>query len=1160
MKPRSVWRSTLFLFVLSPFCFNPPLVAQVDRGEIVGTVSDSSGALVPGVTVTITDVQTNQSTTRTTDSSGSYVASLLHIGTYTVSAEKEGFRKIVQPEVVIDVNQVVRVDLVLQVGAVSQAVEVVGAPPLVQTETSSLGTVETERRIVDLPLNERNFIGLAYLGPGANSGQTGSNASGGVFENERGNEALSVNGLRVSNNNYLLDGVDNNEFGLGGVIALPPPDAIQEFRIEENSMSAEFGRGGAAVNVALKSGTNELHGGLYEFLRNEKLDARNFFDADRAPFRRNQFGGYLGGPIRKNRTFIFGDYQGFRRREAVTNIATVPNAAERAGDFRDRLTPPGSPPQTFSPCPNPGPGDPTFDVGTIFNPLSTTNFTCANLDVVLLRNPISYSGQVNIIPPAGFCASNPSPNCIDINSVGLNIVNLYPAPNRPGAGLADNFLLNPKLSNDQDAFDVRGDQRFSEQDQFFAHFSYSNIRSLRPATLGNLGGDECCPSNSKNRSQHWATGWTHTLSSNLLNDLHGGYFRYTVAGLPLNFGQDLSKNLGIPFANRGDPTSSGLSLVEPAGFTSLGDSLWTPEFVVENIFQIADTLSWVRGKHSLKFGIDFRRQQRNFFQTTAPRGWFQLTGQYTNDLSTANGGNGLADLLLGVPIFSEQDTLQGEYPTRYWDLAGFVQDDFRLTPNLTLNLGLRYEVASPANGRIGNFDLQRAIVVNAEGPKGVPHAGVAFDKNNFAPRVGFAWSPFGGKRTVVRSAFGVFYSSEGNIFDDLGLNAPYLSVNSQFFNPGNIPASGQFISDGFASTVTFPDPDIPAGTVRSNGPERIMPYILEWNFNLQHEFGQNWVTQVAYVGTRAVRLWNHESSNLNQPLLPLDTNFSVGNFGRPYFNRLPELDAILPMDFPQLSMIYHSFQTSLNKRFANGINILASYTFSKNLGTSDGNVGSQIQNSHDIAAERGPVQPDFRHRFVASYLYELPLGPGKRFLSNLGRASDLALGGWQVSGITVIRSGEAFTAGLSFDPTNTGSFSARPDRTNNPNDFSFGTGVQAALECSSPGKQTLDCFYNQAAFQVPALAPGQTFATLFGNGGRATLRGPDQVNFDVAILKNFRVTERHRLQFRAELFNIFNHPQFGLPGGTVDVPGGAAISSTLPDNQREIQLALKWMF
>jgi hypothetical protein len=336
---------------------------------------------------------------------------------------------------------------------------------------------------------------------------------------------------------------------------------------------------------------------------------------------------------------------------------------------------------------------------------------------------------------------------------------------------------------------------------------------------------------------------------------------------------------------------------------------------------------------------------------------------------------------------------------------------------------------------------------------------------------------------------------------------------------------------------------------------------MEWNFTIQHEFANDWMAQVAYVGTRGIRLWNHEWGNLNQPPLPLDSNFSdpTGNFGRPYFDRLPDLSTILPLDFPMLDLAYHAFQSSVNKRFSNGFNMLASYTFAKNLGTADGNVASDIQNIYTIVSEKGPVQPDIRHRFVVSYLYELPFGQGKPFLNKLGRGADLILGGWQVSGITVLRSGEAYTAGLSFDPTNTGA-GWRPDRIHNPDDFSFDTETQRALGCSSPGKQTLDCFFNQAAFVLPPLAPGQTFARQYGNGGRANLRGPDQVNFDFAMLKNFRITERNRLQFRAEFFNLFNHPQFALPGGTVDEPGGASITSTLPDNERQIQFGLKWSF
>ena len=1116
------------------------LIAQVDRGSIVGIVSDPSGAKVAGADVTITNSATDQSIKVTTDTSGAYAANLLRIGAYSVTVEKQGFKRAVKPGVEVGVNQVVRVDLNLQVGATTESVEVTGVVPLLQTETSSLGTIETEKRISDLPLNGRNFIQLAYLGPGANSGMAGSNVSGGVFENERANEALSVNGLRVSNNNFLLNGVDNNEFGLGGVVVLPPPDAIQEFRTEENSMSAEFGRGGAAVNVVVKSGTNQIHGGLFEFIRNSALDARNYFasppPAPKPGFKRNQFGGFLGGPISKDKTFVFGDYQATRIREALSYVSTVPNAAERSGDFSDRLTG-----VTFSPCPAPGPGE-SFDLGTIFDPFSTHSHACADgSGTVLLRDPVSSN---NIIPSSM------------LNATGLNVANLYPLPNGPG--LVNNYISSPSRVNNQDSFDIRLDHRFREPDQIFAGYSFDDIRSLRPGPLGDLGGASCCPSRDKTRSQHVNLGWTHTFSGRLLNDAHGGFFRYAVNALPLLFGKNVSEQVGIPFANRGDVNSSGLSFEDVASFTPMGDSLWTPEHAIENIYQVADTVTWVRNKHSFKFGVDFRRQQRNFFQLTASRGRFSFPGGYTADLTTANGGNGLADLILGIPTSSGQDFLTGMYPTRYWDLAEFVQDDFHALPNLTLNIGLRYEVTSPANGRVGNFDLDRAIVVNSYGSNAVPHAGVKFDKSDWAPRLGLAWSPQ--KDTVVHGAFGIFYSSEGNIFDDLGLNPPQLAFTSHFFNVGQIPSSSQFISAGFSPIIPFADPNHPTGVVRTTGPVRRMPRIIEWNLGIQHQFSQNWMAQVGYVGTRAYHLWNHEVSDLNQPFQPLDSNFSdaTGNFGRPYFNVLPDLSNVFPLDFPQLQMFYNAFQTSVNKRFSSGFNLLASYTLAHNLGNADGNVGAAIQDAHHPEKEFGPVLPDLRHRFVVSYIYELPVGRGRHFLPNLGGVSDGIIGGWQIGGITSAQSGEAFTAVMSGDLSNTGSGSYRPDQVGNPYSFSIGQAEQANLGCV-PGHRTLSCWYNQAVFAAPPLAPGQQIAHVFGNSRIGNLRGPKLVNMDFVLQKSFEIRETHQIEFRSEFFNLLNHPNFGLPGNTVDQPGGASITSTSTDN-RQIEFALKYIF
>jgi len=1087
-------------------------LAQLTTGGIVGVVSDSSGSRIPDVSVTATQTETSTSTSVTTDAAGNYSLTALRIGTYTVSFQKQGFQRVVQSNVSIGIGQIARVDPVLKVGVVTQTVEVTDAPPLLQVETSSLGTIETEKRIVELPLNGRNFFKLAYLGPGANEGSTGTSAGAGSTDNNRPGISLAVNGLRIFDNNFLLDGFDNNEFGNGTVVIQPPPDSIQEFRVEENSMSAEFGRGGAMVNLVLHSGTNQVHGAAWEFIRNNHLDALNYFATEATPFQRNQFGGQLGGPIKKDKMFIFGSIQRSDIRETIPFTSTVPTLKMRSGDFSE--------------------------VGaTINQPGTTTPLNPANPSVI----------------PAG-----------DINAVGQNIVNLFPQPT--SSALTNNFIHNGKYKFDETAFETRFDYNVTNNDRLFAHYAIATPVATNPSYLPGVDGGAGSGTSSSltDRVQSVGIDWSRIFRSNLVNDARVGFIRYRDNTLPLDFGQDTSQTIGIPNANRGG-NSSGLAKIQISGFQQLGDSLWVPETIVENVYQLADTLSWTKGKHTLKFGGDFRRQQRNFFQQTAPSGWYQFSGNYT--------GNSLADTLLGVPQFAFQDHLSGNDPTRYWDIAGFVQDNMRVTPNLTLNMGLRYEVSSPASGpSVGNFDPATAIVNTSK-----PHGGVGYDLTNWAPRAGFAWTVL--PKTVVRAAAGIFYAPEGNIFDDLGLNPPALAVFQRNYSTAQAPPATQLVSAGFPTVIPPPDPLNPTGTVRTTGSIRKIPRIYEWNLTVQQELASNWLVQVGYVASKSNNLYDHESSNLNQPFQPLDSNFSsdpaldptgTGNFGRPYFPIRPGLTTVLPLDVARLSMFYNAFQASAEHRFSAGFNVLAAYTFAKSIGTADGNVQQcDVQNAHDIAAEKGPNTPDLRHRLTLSYVYELPYGKGKHFGSSANSVAQAALGGWQVSGVTTIRSGEAFDALLGGDVTNTGAASARPDKLHNPYDFSFDPADQTALGCTS-GHQTINCWFNQAAFAVPPLAPGQTSAHMFGDAGRAVLRGPDLVNFDFSIYKTFQLSERFGLSFRSEFFNIFNHPNFNLPNvgsgggssgaGFVNVAGGAAITQTVPDNQREIQFGLKLLF
>jgi hypothetical protein len=461
---------------------------------------------------------------------------------------------------------------------------------------------------------------------------------------------------------------------------------------------------------------------------------------------------------------------------------------------------------------------------------------------------------------------------------------------------------------------------------------------------------------------------------------------------------------------------------------------------------------------------------------------------------------------------------------------------------------------------VGNFDLQKAIVVNNYGPNAKSNAGVNYDFHDFGPRVGLAWSPFGPSGTVLRSAFGVFYAPEGNIFDDLGESPPILQFYFTFPNPAAIPTPASLISAGFPAELPTIDPLHPSGQVKTTGPQRLMPRILEWNVDIQQPLGANLVLDVAYVGTKGTRLWDHESSDFNQAPVPLDTNFGPApNYGRPYFASQPNLASVLPIDYARFDMFYNGLQIKLEKRFSSGLTFRGAYTWSKDLGTSQGTPGGAVQDSFNVKLGRGYVEPDFRHRFAGSALYQLPFGKGRMFGQNWNHATDAILGGWELSTIVEARTGEATTAILSFDPTNTGSFAPWPDRIHDPYDFSFGKDVQQAMGCPV-GRQTLECWYNPAAFVIPALAPGQKFAHQFGNGGSGNLRGPGQINFDLGLLKQFAITEHQNITFRVEFFNIANHPQFKLPNSSPDVEGGAAITATLPDNQREIQFALKWSF
>ncbi len=1089
-----------------------PAIAQ--NAQFSGRVTDAQGAVIQAAQVRVVNQATGVERKSQTNASGIYSVPFLIPGVYQIFVQGNGFTTASSEPLTLSVGQSLSFDVQLKVGTSQQQVEVNSAVPVIDQTTSSLSTIETTERIVDLPLNGRNFVQLAWLGAGANPGAQNNGALRGTTDNNRPGVQVAVNGLTSFDNSFLLDGVDNNEIGQGTLIIQPAPDAIAEFRVEENSMRAEFGRGGAAVNIVLHSGTNKFHGGAYEFLRNSVLDARNYFDPARPPFQRNQYGVLFGGPIRRNRTFFFADYESERIRQGVSYISTVPTERMHQGDFSEIQT-------------------------SLYDPNTT--------DPVTSQRALLNSQNPYVIPA----------NRID--SVGQAVVNVLPLPNL--AGTVNNFVYTPKQVTNGDQGDFRLDHTINETNQLFAHAAVQDIRFLKPAPLGSAGG--CCQgfgSNIDGQQQSYAIGEYHTFNSSLANDARVAFARWQINTLHTDSGQNRSEALGIPNANRGDSQSSGLSLFSVSGYTQFGDSHYVPEIATDDTYQFSDYLTWIKGRHSLKFGGDYRFLSRDFYQAQAPFGTFSFSGRYTANLTTSDGGNAIADLLLGVPASKLQDGLASLDQTNNKEIDGFLQDDWNITPNLTLNLGFRYEIFSPVGGRVGNFDLKAGIVRDNYGPNAVSNAGVAYDVKDFGPRAGFAYSPHWDKNTVFHGAFGIFYAPEGNIFNDIGENPPLLQFYSASYNPSQIPQTSQLLHSGFPATLPAIDPLNPTGQVKTTGPIRLIPRILEWNAGFERQFGASWVAGVSYVGTRGDRLWDNESSDLNQAPVPLDSNFGPAtNYGRPYFNTLPGLSSILTIDYPRFGLQFNALEAKLQKRLSTSMSVLAAYTWSKDLGTSPGTPGGAVQNSFNTAGERGYVEPDFRQRFTVSYTYQLPFGQGRRFGSNFNRAADLAVGGWEVSGITTARTGEHETAFTSNDYTNTGSFGPRPDLLHNPADFSFNLAGQAALGCT-PGKRTLGCWFNQAAFAIPSLAPGQTFAHNFGNAYSGEVVGPSQLNFDLAMMKRFSIVEGQNLTFRAEAFNIANHAQFQIPNAAPDVPGGSSVTSTLPDNQREIQVSLKYNF
>jgi len=1109
--------------------------AQVDTATVTGTVRDSTGAVLPNVTVTATEINTGIKTTAKTASDGNYVITPLKIGTYSVSAQATGFQMETRQNVVLDVQQNQRLDFALHVGSVTQTAEVISEAPLLETETATLGDVVAAQQVEELPLNGRRYTDLAELTSGVSKVIEGPVNGGSTPTNGNAGGSFAVNGMRGDQNNFILDGIDNNSNDNGDVAILSSVDSIAEFKIETSNYSAEFGRGGGAViNASTKSGTNTLHGEAWEFIRNQAFDASQYgfgTSVPKAPYKQNQFGVTLGGPIKKDKIFFFVDYEGLRIHQAQTDFATVPTdgtngtSKERTGDFSGIL---GSQSMTCgqngtSACVD-ALGRPVF-TNEIYDPTTTRTVGGSVVRDGFGFDPITGlpTAQANIIPAGS------------MSTLGLNYAALYPSPNLPGT--ANNYVVNAPGYEQTDQMDARVDENLSDKTQLFERFSLiKDTRFQAPVFSGIADGGSYNTGNRPLTSYGGVIGLTDTINPNLVNSLRFGLnWVWYVANSP-SYGQNYPPaSLQVPGVPN-NPSINGLTWFAPSAYAGLGEPLFTPTRSTTQDIQLNDTLSWVHGKHLIKAGPQFQFLQFNLLQIAQPRGNLSFSGQFTSDSgSIADGsGNGLADMLLGIPVTSVISTVT-YFGNREHIYGGFVEDNYKATPKLTLDLGLRYDYATPlyeAHNHESNFDYTKGIIVPA-GTPGYPDKLATPHKDNFAPRVGLAYSPLKSKPLVVRAGYGrffVFYEIRTGDPLQLDYNLPFFFEPT--FNSDGVTPSPVNLTTGFTGLLT-PANAQPGVSSQEFKPQT--PVYDQWNVDLEYQLPGQIVISPAYVGTKGTHL--QVLRDLNQIPTPQPATVACLQCLQPY----PQFSTFASI-LNRGNSTYHAFQLKAEKKTTHGLYFLSAFTFSKAI-----NDQPEIccnspwpQDSYNIAAEKGLADFDNRERWVNSIDYELPVGKGKQFL-NQGGVMDAVLGGWHLGGIITFRSGFPFSPQIGFDPSNT----------NSP-------GLQRSNQIGNGHLPNPSPFlwFNVNDFPAPNCPNG-----CFGNAGKNILEGPGEKTADLSARKYFNLTERINMEFRAEFFNAFNHPVFSQPDAFVtDGPGAAGVITSTVIPQRQIQFALKLHF
>ena len=1056
--------------------------AYAQLGTITGTVSDPAGGILPNVVVTITNVDTNFERTFTTDERGNYTVALLSAGTYRIEAALAGFKLGVVENVFLSVDDRLQIDFMLQIGEVAERLTVTDVTPLIQS-ISSVGVVIDNRKVVELPLNGRQFESLAQLVAGSVSPAPGSTLSlRGGFNSAGARETATTN---------LLDGVDNNDPAINNFTLRPILDTIQEFKVLANSYSAEFGRGGGAqVIVNTRSGTNEFHLSLWEFLRNDKLDARDFFNkkdsGPKPPFRRNQFGATAGGPIQPDRSFFFLAYEGVRRRQVFTSRQQVPDEALLRGDFSAVPTP--------------------------------------------LRDPENRTGPTfpgNLIPQNRF------------NPIARGILDRgsFPLPT-PGLSDANNYLAVNPFPNDMNQYSARLDHNFSATTTLFGRYGYTKDKLTTPCadqaaferfsvvgyylTAANSQ-TACVPgfgNDDTTRAQSLALGLTHIFSPRMIGEIHGGFNRQVQSRIAFaSEDHDISAELGIPAS--GNPKDFGHPIIAIAGLSTIGDRGYQKRAGTTE--QIAASLSFTATAHTLRTGVDVRPIM--FFAGSNVRETIRFSGLWT--------GNAFADFLLGLPSQTTRDPSDSFRYHRVNSFNWYVQDDYRVSNRLTLNLGLRYEYNTPdveKQNRLAHVNV-KTFQYELAGENGASRALYNADRNNFGPRLGFALRPDSRGKGVVRGAYGIFYSIPviGNdlffVRDGPPFQQPETFDAGTF--PGDLTLSDPFRSTRLAAQV-FDAPSI--------DPDFRDAYIQHWNIGYQRQLPSNLMFEMTYVGNKGTRL--AKTVDINQA-------FPVEGLAQPPVQPrrpLPGFGAI-PLLQSSGNSIYHGLLGRLERRFSEGT-FLISYTLGHAIDDSTG--GNATQDARNLKGDRGNSDFDARHRLAVSFIYELPFGRGKAFGRNWGSALNAVLGGWELSGIGTYQSGQPIHVQLSpsNQNSNTGSTRDRPDIGRIVDGRVFETSTKPVIKNSPDKTRYLDA----AAFSIPLRGS-------FGNAPRNYFNGPSTKNWDVMLGKDFR-RENLAVQLRAEFYNVFNHPSLNQPNRFVDTPSFGTITSTLLQN-RQIQFGLK---